>query len=88
MDGRKNNKGKTGNKGGRKSKAEELKAAELGTSAIIDAYGSLDKYWLHIAKESKDSMPHLKMLTEYIYGKPTETKSIDVDGVIFISFED
>lgn len=87
MDNRKDNGG--ARKGaGRKSKAEELKVSELGTQAIIEAYGSLDKYWLHIAKESKESMPHLKMLTEYIYGKPTETKNIDVEGVIFISFED
>ena len=57
---------------GRKSKAEELKLLEHGTKAIEKAYGSLDKYWLHIADKSKDSFAHLKLLTEYLFGKPTE----------------
>ncbi len=59
---------------GRKSKAEELKVRELGTNAIIKVYGSLQEYWEFIAEESKDSMPHLKLLSEYVLGKPIETK--------------
>ena len=70
---------------GRKTKAEELKAAELGLKAIIAAYGSVDKYWKHIAKESKDSLPHLKLIHEYIYGKATETKNLNVSGDIVIN---
>jgi len=66
---------------GRKSKAEELKLVELGTNAIEAVYGSQDKYWEHIAKESKDSMPHLKLLSEYVYGKPKESKDIKIESV-------
>jgi len=74
-DGRKNN---GGNKNaGRKPKAEELRLIKLGTDAINAVYGSEDKYWLHIAKESKKSIHHLKLLCDYVYGKPKETKSID-----------
>jgi len=58
---------------GRKSKADELKLLEHGTKAIESVFGSLDEYWKHIAKESRDSFAHLKLLTEYLYGKPTET---------------
>ncbi len=63
-----------GNKNaGRKSKAEELKVRKLGIDAITEVYGSIEKYYQHIAKESKDSFPHLKLLQEYVFGKPKET---------------
>lgn len=80
-DGRKNNGAKKGeNRGqGRKPKAEELKIINLGTNAIIEVYGSVEKYWNHIANESKKSLPHLKMLTEYIYGKPKERIDLTTD---------
>lgn len=58
---------------GRKPKAEELKVQKLGIDAIIDVYGSVEDYYKHIAKESKESFPHLKLLQEYIFGKPKET---------------
>jgi len=58
---------------GRKSKAEELKVRKLGIDAITEIYGSVEKYYQHIAKESKDSFPHLKLLQEYVFGKPKET---------------
>jgi len=63
---------------GRKSKAQELKAADLGTKAIEEAFGSVDQYWLHIAEEAKDSFPHLKLIHEFIYGKAKETKDIAI----------
>ena len=82
MDKRKNNGGhKTA---GRKSKAEELDLIKLGTEAIESVYGSQSEYWKHIAKESKESMPHLKMLSEYVYGKPKETKDIKIQTVPII----
>ena len=80
MDKRKKNKGKIGNKGGRPSKAEELKAMELGNDAIISVYGSIESYWKHIAKQSKESFNHLKLLQEYTYGKPQERKDITTNG--------
>ena len=77
-DGRKNN---GGNKNaGRKPKAEELKAAKYGLDAITKIYGSVDKYWQFIAKESKESYPHLKLIHEYIYGKAKEKIDITSDG--------
>lgn len=70
-----------GNKNaGRKPKSEEFKMVELGTNAIIEVYGSLPKYWQHIAKESKDSIQHLKLIQEYVYGKPKEKKDITTNG--------
>lgn len=72
MDGRVNNGG--ARKGaGRKPKAEEEKIRKLGLDAITEVYGSLQDYYIHIAKESKDSFPHLKLLQEYVFGKPKET---------------
>lgn len=65
---------------GRKTKAEELKIFEAGKNAIEQAYGSLENYWNHIANESKNSFPHLKMLQEYMYGKPKESKDITTNG--------
>lgn len=64
---------------GRKSKAEELKAIENGLEAIIEAYGSVSEYWVHIATKSKESFPHMKLLHEYIYGKARETKDISIE---------
>jgi hypothetical protein len=58
---------------GRKTKSEELKVQKLGIDAITSVYGSVEAYYKHIAKESKDSFPHLKLLQEYIFGKPKET---------------
>lgn len=78
MDGRRNNGGhKTA---GRKSKAKELELLKHGTEAIEQVYGDLTKYWVHIAKESKDSFPHLKLLTEYLYGKPSESLDVTTNG--------
>lgn len=75
-DGRANNGG--ARKGaGRKRKADEEKVRRLGESAIIEVYGSLKGYYIHIAKESKESYPHLKLLQEYVFGKPKEVVILD-----------
>ena len=79
MDNRKFNKGTPGNKGGgRKPKAEEEKIIKLSTEAIIKIFGSEAKYWEHLAKESKGSFPHLRLLHEYCYGKPKERIEADI----------
>lgn len=73
MDNRKFNKGTIGNRGGgRKPKAEEERIIKLSTDAIIKIFGSEEKYWEHLAKESKESFSHLRLLHEYRYGKPKE----------------
>ena len=81
MDKRKFNKGTIGNKGGRPSKAEELKAMENGIEAIIEVYGSIKEYWKHIAILSKDSFQYTNLLQQYIYGKARETKDISIDNL-------
>jgi len=74
-DKRKNNGG--ARKGaGRPSKADEQLVRKLGIDAIVDVYGSVEDYYKHIAKESKDSFPHLKLLQEYVFGKPKEIVEI------------
>lgn len=54
---------------GRKRKADEEQVRRLGENAIIGVYGSLEKYYEHIARESRESFPHLKLLQEYVFGK-------------------
>ena len=58
---------------GRKPKVEEQKVRKLGIDAIEKVYGSVEEYYVFIAKESRDSFPHLKLLQEYVFGKPKET---------------
>ena len=84
-DGRVNNGG--ARKGaGRKSKAQEEKAVRLGEKAIISQYGSIDEYYNHIAKESKTSFPHLKLLQEYVFGKPKEVVILEDSEVDYIDY--
>lgn len=76
MDGRANNGG--ARKGaGRKTKAKEEQVRRLGIEAIEKVYGSVEDYYEHIAKESKSSFPHLKLLQEYVFGKPKEVIQIE-----------
>ena len=82
-DGRKNNGG--ARKGaGRNTKAKEEQVRRLGLDAIENVYGSIEKYYIHIAKESQESFPHLKLLQEYVFGKPKEVLEVineEVDGI-------
>ena len=64
---------------GRKPKAEELKIVKLGTDAIKEIYGSEKELWEHITTESKGSLQHLKLLCEYVYGRPKESTSITLE---------
>ena len=72
MDGRRKNKGVKGNKGGRKSKAEELKVSAYATDAIVAEYGSIEDFWRFMAEQSRRSKDHLFKLLEYAYGKPAQ----------------
>lgn len=75
-DGRVNNGGARPG-AGRKPKAKEEQVRRLGIDAIINTYGSLQKYYEYIAKESKNSFAHLKLLQEYVFGKPKEVVVIE-----------
>lgn len=74
--------GRSGNGGhktaGRKPKAQEFKAYEKGAEAMEEHYGSVEAFWLHMAKQSEESFPHLKLLVEYTYGKAPETYKHEV----------
>ena len=78
LDGRANNGGARAG-AGRKSKAKEEQVRRLGIDAIEKVYGSVESYYEHIAKESKESFPHLKLLQEYVFGKPKEIVQIEGD---------
>jgi|TARA_R110001632_G_scaffold3428_5_gene15374 hypothetical protein len=66
MDGRINNKGTKGNKGGRPSKAEEQKLIENLTPMNADALKSLQ-----IGLKNKEQWA-VKLFFEYFYGKPQQ----------------
>jgi len=66
MDGRINNKGTKGNKGGRPSKAEEQKLIENLTPMNTDALKSLQ-----IGLKNKEQWA-VKLFFEYFYGKPQQ----------------
>ena len=66
MDGRSNNKGTKGNKGGRPSKAEEQKLIENLTPMNPMALESLEK-----GLEKKEQWA-VKLFFEYFYGKPQQ----------------
>mgnify|MGYP003655817487 CR=1 FL=1 len=69
---------------GRKTKANEEQVRRLGLDAIENVYGSIEKYYIHIATESQESFPHLKLLQEYVFGKPKEVLEVineEVDGI-------
>jgi len=65
-DGRVNNKGSKGNKGGRPSKAEEQKLIEKLSPLEEKAFKALDN-----AIQEEHSWA-VKMYFEYMYGKPKE----------------
>ena len=66
MDGRINNKGTKGNKGGRPSKAEEQKLIENLTPMNPDALKSLE-----IGLKNKEQWA-VKLFFEYFYGRPQQ----------------
>jgi len=79
VDGRKNNGGhSTKGRAGRPPKITEKKLRNFAVSAIKKAYGSEEKMWLEVAKQAKESFPHMKMLLEFTYGKPKEQKEVNV----------
>ena len=63
---------------GRKPKRDEEKVIKLGMDAIVEVYGSQEKFFIHLATNSKESFPHLKLLMEYVYGKPKEKQELSI----------
>jgi len=88
MDGRINNKGTKGNKGGRPSKAEEQKLIENLTPMNADALNSLQ-----IGLKNKEQWA-VKLFFEYFYGKPqqrvdvtTNDESLNIPIINFVESE-
>jgi hypothetical protein len=88
MDGRINNKGTKGNKGGRPSKAEEQKLIENLTPMNADALKSLQ-----VGLKNKEQWA-VKLFFEYFYGKPqqrvdvtTNDESLNIPIINFVESE-
>lgn len=54
------------------NKAKLNRMSVYSVNAIIDEFGSEADFFKHLAKESKESYNHLKLLLEYAYGKPED----------------
>jgi|TARA_R100001163_G_scaffold3068_1_gene4668 hypothetical protein len=79
-DGRRNNGAIKGiSRGqGRKPKAQEKKISSFALQSMKKVFGSEEKAWLELGKMAKESFPHMRLLWEYKYGKPKESKELDV----------
>ena len=80
MDKRKLNRGKIGNNGGRKSKAEEMQLIEKLSPMEALAHQKLKE----AIEEGKDWA--VKMYFEYMYGKPKQIVDATVNGGFTIDF--
>lgn len=68
MDGRKNNKGSIGNKGGRKSKADEIKLIEQMDAVLVPL-----EVWQALAlKVEAGDVQAIKTWVSYRYGMPKQ----------------
>ena len=79
-DGRRNNGAVKGiSRGqGRKPKAQEKKISSFALQSMKKVFGSEEKPWLELGKLARESFPHMRLLWEYKYGKPKESKELDV----------
>jgi len=80
LDKRKLNRGKIGNNGGRKSKAEEMQLIEKLSPMEALAHQKLKE----AIEEGKDWA--VKMYFEYMYGKPKQIVDATVNGGFTIDF--
>ena len=84
MDGRKNNSGTVGNKGGRPKKADELKLIEK-LDNLIDNDEVIKTLGKQILKGDSRAM---SLYFGYRYGKPKESVDITSTDVFNINFKD
>lgn len=82
MDGRRNNKGTIGNKGGRKPKAEEVKLVEKLSPLEDDALKALKK------GVASGDINWIRLYLSYYIGKPKETKDITINEDVPIFLEE
>ena len=84
MDKRVNNKGTKGNKGGRPSKADEIKLIER-LDAIIDKDEAISKLGELVAK---GDIRAVQLYLSYRYGKPKESIDLNSSEGLNINFRD
>ena len=84
MDGRKNNSGTIGNKGGRPKKADELKLIEK-LDNLIDNDEVIKTLGKQILKGDSKAM---SLYFGYRYGKPKESVDVSIDKVPIINMAD
>ena len=83
MDGRVNNRGTIGNKGGRPPKADEIKVIEAMDAVMIP-----EEAWKNLAKLVQDGdVQAIKTWLAYRYGQPKKTIDHQNDGGRFESLE-
>lgn len=82
MDGRRNNKGTIGNKGGRKPKADEVKLVEKLSPLEDDALKALKK------GVASGDINWIRLYLSYYIGKPKETKDITINEDVPIFLEE
>lgn len=76
MDGRRNNKGTPGNKGGRPPKADEIKLIEQ-----MDAIAAPSEAWAALwGKVQEGDTQAIKTWLEYRFGKPKQQLDVTTDG--------
>lgn len=81
-DGRRNNGRKKGDKVNKPvvatpsaiNKAKKDRVGIYALNAMQKVFGSEAEAWESLAKQAKDSFPHMKLLFEYKYGKPDEAR--------------
>ena len=73
MDKRKENKGTKGNKGGRPSVKDELKAVDLASPHVANCFEVIASIVTSDKENSRDRIAGAKLLIEYACGKPKET---------------
>lgn len=74
MDGRRNNKGTTGNKGGRKPRADEQKLIEHLTPMATTA-----RKQLHTAIKAGEKWA-IELFFNYYYGRPKQNMDLTTNG--------
>jgi len=91
IDGRRNNGSIKGvSRGqGRPPKIKEKETNALTLKALVKAFGSEEKAWIHVAeKAAEGNFNYTKMLWEYRYGKPKEQQDINVNTNVNIPVVD
>ena len=71
-DGRKNNRGTVGNKGGRKPKADEIKLAERMRNILDDETVLQNLANIVDNPKHRDHFKSIELWTGYLYGRPTQ----------------